>query len=88
MSDELTLQVEDSPLAQADEERLQAVKRARVLLDLDAAQGVHGDDRVLCERVAQASLIWEDEVRQIEKMWERLNREAALRGERWEGGSL
>ena len=80
---------DETPLAQEDELAL-ARRRAAFLLELPAVSGLTGGDRVLCERVAEGTLlpIWLDEVEQVEIIYRRMEREAALRGENWEGGAL
>jgi hypothetical protein len=58
---------------------------ARVLQGL---RGLAGEDWELCERVLGVDVIDEDSAVLLRERYAQLEREAGLRGEKWEGGGL
>lgn len=70
-------------------ESLEVRVMARVLLDLRGVAALSGAERDLCEAVLEAeALLLTDDRDVVREMYEQREREAALRGETWEGGGL
>jgi hypothetical protein len=67
---------------------LEARVMARVLLDLTGEQILSWQERELCEGMLLVERARESEVEAVRDLYAKREREALLRGEKWEGGGL